>query len=228
MQDFFNFSLIKILSKDYAILDKARIRLLYYGLIISSLSLTALIGNIYFQSVPLLVTTNSVLLASTIILFKALTYRPNWRVISHVILIVGTIINVFDVYVSLQNVDAITMEIVIMIVLFSFYMLGQKMGLLYSALNVVPVVVFMVLQFSNLYALNQKPEKVEQSTIILCILSSFILIIFIHSQFYTAFLKSIRQLKETSDEQNALNHRYEIAIEKAEKSFEAKSEFLST
>jgi signal transduction histidine kinase len=113
-------------------------------------------------------------------------------------------------------------------VLFSFYMLGQKMGLLYSTLNVVPVVVFMVLQFSNAYALDQKPEKVEQSTIILCILSSFILIIFIHSQFYTAFLKSIRQLKETGDEQNALNHKYEIAIEKAEKSFEAKSEFLST
>jgi len=228
MQGFFNFSLNKILSKDYSILDNARIRLLYYGLIISFLSLTALIGNIYFQNAPLLITTNCVLLACTIILFKALTYRPNWHAISHIILVAGTIINVFDVYVSLQNVDAVTMEIVIMIMLFSFYMLGQKVGLLYSALNVVPVVIFMVLQFSNAYVLNQKPEKVEQSTIILCLLSGFILIIFIHSQFYTAFLKSINQFKERGDEQDALNHKYQLAIEKAEKSFEAKSEFLST
>ena len=141
---FFNFSLSSILSKDYSVLDNARIRLLYYGLILSFVLLAALIGNIYFQSAPFLVTTNIVLLVSTGILFKALTYRPNWRIISHVILVIGTIINLLDVYISLQNVDAITMEVVIMIVLFSFYMLGQKMGLLYSALNVVPVVIFMI------------------------------------------------------------------------------------
>jgi len=209
-------------------LDNARIRFLYYGLILSFFALTALIGNIYFQHVPLLFVTNCTLLASTVILFKALTYRPNWRIISHIILIIGTIVNVFNVYVTLQNVDAITMEIVIMIVLFSFYMLDEKMGLIYSALNVAPVLVFMVLQFNNDYALTQKPEKVEQSTVIICILTSFMLIIFIHRQFYIAFLKSIGQLKQKSDEQQALNHKYELAIEKAEKSFEAKSEFLST
>jgi signal transduction histidine kinase len=225
---FFNFSLSKIVSGEYSILDNARIRLLYYGLIISICALIALIGNIYYQHLFFLTITNSVLLVSALVLFKMLTYKPNWRVIANVILIIGTFINLLDVYIPLQNVDAITIEIIIMIVLFSFYMLGQKLGLFYSALNVVPIVVLMVLQFSNSYVINLKPEKVEESTVIICILVSFILIIFIHSHFYNAFLKSIRQLKQTSEEQIALNHKYEIAIEKAEKSFEAKSEFLST
>lgn len=209
-------------------MDNARIRLLYYGLIISIFSLIALIGNIYYQHLFFLTITNSVLLVSALVLFKVLTYKPSWRVIANVILIIGTFINLLDVYISLQNVDAITIEIIIMIVLFSFYMLGQKLGLFYSALNVVPVVVLMVLQFSNSYIISLKPEKVEESTFIICVLASFILIIFIHSHFYNAFLKSIRQLKQTSEEQIALNHKYELAIEKAEKSFEAKSEFLST
>jgi len=225
---FYNFSLSKILSKDYSILDSARIRLLYYGLIISMATLAAVIGNIYFQGLSLLPITDAVLLGSALILFKAFTYRPHWRLISNIILVIGTVVNVFDVYIALQNVDAISIEIIIMIVLFSFYMLGQRAGLIYSALNVIPVVIFMVLQFSNSYGLNMKPEKPEQSTFIICALASFLLIIFIHSQFYTAFLESIRQLKQTSDEQAGLNQKYEIAIEKAEKSFEAKSEFLST
>jgi len=225
---FFNFSLSNIISKDDSIIDKARIRLLYYGLILSFFTLGALLANIYFQHLFILTITNSLLLISSVVLFKALTYRPNWRTITNVILIIGTFANLIDVYLALQNVDAITIEVIIAIVLFSFYMLGQKMGMIYSALNLVPVVIFMVLQFSNSYLLDMKPEKVDQSTVILCILASFILIIFIHSQFYTAFSTSIRQLKQTSDEQSALNQKYELAIEKAEKSYEAKSEFLST
>jgi len=225
---FYNFSLSQILSKDHSILDRARIRLLYYGLILSIFVLTALIANIYFQHLYFLTITNSALLAIAVILFKALTYKPNWRIITNIILITGTFINILDVYISLQNVDAITLEIIVMVMLFSYYMLGQKMGLIYTALNVVPVVLFMLLQFANSYVIDLKPEKVEQSTVILCIVAAFTLIIFIHRQFYTAFITTIRQLKETSEEQTALNQKYEVAIVKAEKSFEAKSEFLST
>jgi len=224
---FFNFSLRRIVSDEYTILDNARISLLYYGLILSFFTLIALIANIYFQHLYFLTITNTVLLASTIVLFKVLTYKPYWRAITHFILIIGSFINLLDVYISLQKVDAITIEIIIMVVLLSYYVLGRKMGLLYSLLNVIPVVIFMVLQYSNSYVIDLKPEKVDQSTVILCIFSSLILIIFIHSLFYTAFLKSIRQLKQTSDEQRALNLKYKLAIEKAEKSSEAKSEFLS-
>jgi len=225
---FYNFSLSQIISKDESIIDKARVRLLYYGLLISAGTLLALIANISYQGMPLLMITNSILFITSLILFKAFTFRPDWLRVTHAILIVGTIINVFDIYVALQNVSSITLEVVIMIVLFSFYMLGQKKGLIYSALNLFPVVIFMVLQFANSYALNMKPEKPEQSTFIICVLACFILIIFIHSQFYTAFSTSIKQLKQTSEEQTALNQKYEVAIVKAEKSFEAKSEFLST
>lgn len=47
------------------------------------------------------------------------------------------------------------------------------------------------------------------------------------NHFYTAFIKTIRQLRDTADERGKLNAEFEKVIEKAEKSAQAKSEFLS-
>ena len=62
----------------------------------------------------------------------------------------------------------------------------------------------------------------------MAILAGFILLIFICSHFYNAFIKTIRELKETSHKQSLLTAEFEEAIKKAQKSAEAKSEFLST
>nr|WP_255476715.1 ATP-binding protein [Mucilaginibacter sp. AK015] len=84
------------------------------------------------------------------------------------------------------------------------------------------------MQYDHNYYIDFKPEKSDQSTTIIAIFANFILIIFIHSHFYSAFLKNIKQLKETGEEQAALNIKFERAIEKAEKSSQVQSEFLST
>jgi len=225
---FFNFSLGKILSKDFSILDKARVQLLYFGLILSAFTLSAILASVYNQQLSLVTGTTLILLATVVILFKVLTYRPYWRTISQVLLIVATVINLFDIYVALQTVDIVTVEIAVLIVLFSFYMLGQRLGVIYSLLNLIPIVLFLLLQYTNSYTLELKPEKIDQSTTIISIAASFILITFIQSHFYRAFLKSINQLRQQSEDQTALNQKYELAIVKAEKSSEAKSEFLST
>ena len=225
---FFNFSLRKILSKDHSILDNARIQLLYFGLILSAVTLTAILASVYNQQLTVITGTTMILLGTVIIMFKALTYRPYWHTISHILLIVATVINLFDIYISLQTVDIVTVEVSILIVLFSFYMLGQRLGVIYSLLNAIPIIVFLLLQYTNSYTLQLKPEKVDQSTTIISIAASFILITFIQAHFNRAFLKSLHQLRANSEEQKALNQKYEIAIVKAEKSSEAKSEFLST
>jgi signal transduction histidine kinase/ActR/RegA family two-component response regulator len=225
---FFNFSLQKILSDDQSIIDQARIRLLYYGLQIVFLILVALLANVYYQHQPMLTITDVVLLVASAIYFKLLTYRPNWRLISHALLIIATLVNLNNVFIALQNVNIITVQVVILIIIFSFYMLGQTYGMFYSILNLVPVLVFLVIQYNNAYFIELKPEQVDQSTVIIAVFASFTLLIYIHSYFYTAFLKNIKALKNTSEDQFDLNSKLETAIDKAEKSSQAKSEFLST
>ncbi len=50
--------------------------------------------------------------------------------------------------------------------LFSFYMLGQKPGLIYSLLNIIPVLMLALLQYSNNYVPPFKPERVDETTTI--------------------------------------------------------------
>jgi signal transduction histidine kinase/ActR/RegA family two-component response regulator len=225
---FSNFSIHSIQSADLSILDNARLRLLYYGLALSFFTLFVLFVDVLYQQHAILSITTGVMLLSSAVLFKYLTYRPRWIVISHIILVIATLANIVDIFIAIQNVDVVTVEVIIAILLFSFYMLGKKAGMVYSLLNVIPVLTLMLLQYGNHYVMSFKPEKVSDSTTITAMFACFALIVFIHTHFHSAFVKTINQLKETSDNQSGLTGEFEAAIEKAQKSSEAKSEFLST
>nr|WP_290427185.1 ATP-binding protein [Mucilaginibacter aquariorum] len=84
------------------------------------------------------------------------------------------------------------------------------------------------MQYDHNYFIDFKPEKADQSTTIIAVFANFILIIFIHSHLYAAFIKNIKQLRDTGEEQTTLNIKFETAIKKAEKSSQVQSEFLST
>lgn len=226
--DFFNFSINKILKRELSILDQARIRLLYYGLLLAIVGLGALFLSVYMQNLKVMTATCATVLITLLALFKYLTYKPHWHTISHILLLVGTLVNLATVFAILQDVNIITIQIIILVIVFSFYMLGQNWGMFYSLLNLLPVLIFMVMQYDHNYFINFKPEKADQSTTIIAVFANFILIIFIHSHFYAAFLKNIKQLKDNGEEQAALNIKFERAIEKAEKSSQVQSEFLST
>jgi len=225
---FFNVSLSKIQSKNDSILDNARIQLLYYGLLLGIASMLAVWASVASQNLSMLTLTAGLLFAAIIGLFKALTWKPYWRAIAHVLLIIATFVNMFDMYFALQTVDVLTYGINILVVLFSFYMLGQKTGFIYTGINVGLMLLFMLLQYTNSYTIDIKPEKLDQSTYIIGMVAMLVLLVFMLNHFYEAFENSIKQLKEKSDEEFALNQKYEVAIDRAEKSMEAKSEFLST
>jgi len=186
------------------------------------------LSRLYYQFQPLITYTAVVLLVCTVLFFKLLTYNGNWRVVSHGLLILATLANLFNVFYTLQNVNIVTIQMVIMVIIFSFYMLGQTYGIFYSILNLIPVLVFVVIQYNDAYFIQFKPEQIDQSTIIIAVFANFIILIYIHSHFYTAFYRNIQELKKTSEDQAVLNEKLGSAIEKAEKSSQAKSEFLST
>ncbi|MET3979298.1 signal transduction histidine kinase/ActR/RegA family two-component response regulator [Mucilaginibacter sp. UYP25] len=225
---FFNLSINKILTREMSILDQARIRLLYFGLLLAIVGLSALYVSVYLQNLHVMSIVLGGVLLSFIALFKYLSFKPHWRTISHMLLIIGTLVNLATVFVILQDVNIITVQIIILVIVFSFYMQGQNWGMFYSLLNLLPVLIFMVMKYDHKYFIDFKPETADDSTTIIAVFANFTLIIFIHSHFYTAFLKNIQQLKDTGEEQTALNIKFERAIEKAAKSSQVQSEFLST
>jgi len=225
---FFNFSLKKIITDEQPTLDQVKVRLLYYGFWIVFFSVSGLLLGVYLQHQQNLTIMAGCVLVCLLFLFKYLTYRPQWQQISHAVLILATLISFITVYGLIQTVDIITIQVILLTMLFSYYMLGQKWGLFYSLLNLIPVVFFLVLKYNGYYVVPIQTERIGQGTIITGLFASFIIIIFIHSHFYRAFIKNIGQLKETGDEQIELNKKLEAAIQTAEKSSKVKSEFLST
>ncbi|PJJ79681.1 ATP-binding protein [Mucilaginibacter auburnensis] len=225
---FFNFSINKILHSGQSALDAARVRLLYYGLALSFFtSLLLFFEVLYKEHFIISIIIGSLTLISAI-LFKYLTYRPRYRVISHIILVVATLANIVNIYIAKQNADAVTVGVIILITLFSFNMLGQKAGFVYSALNIVPTLALLILQHNNSFLITLKPEKIDDATFIISLSSCLMLILFVYSHFYAAFNRAIYELSQTGTMRDQITADFEQAIEKANKSSEAKSEFLST
>jgi len=225
--NFFNLSIDNLLSDEQSVLEQARIRLLYYGLGLVFVTIAAIFLTVFVQRQSVLVIIAGGVMLVLLILFKYLTWKNDWRLIAHILLGLGTAINLVDIFVLFQKTDILTVQIVLMIIIFSFYMLGRSWGLWYSLANLVPVGAFMLYSYYNIYIISIKPERIDQSTVIISVLANFVLFVFVHNHFYNAFQKSIRQHKQTSEEQARLNLSLESAIEKAEKSSLAKSEFLS-
>ncbi len=225
---FFNLSLNKLLNDEQSIIDQARIKLCYYTLYFGLFTTIVIWINLYMLRQPLLAVTAGFFTAIIVILLKYFTWQADWKTTAHVILSFTTVINFFGIFYVLQSVNIVAVLAVIVVILYSYYMLGPKWGLSYSVFNVLTVIGFLMYEYRHSYFIDAKPEKLDDSTLIITALTLFIDIVFIHSLFYAAFVKSIQQLKKTTEQQSKLNLKLEVAIEKAEKSSHAKSEFLST
>ncbi|QQL48427.1 ATP-binding protein [Mucilaginibacter ginkgonis] len=228
----FNFSLKKIINPHQSVLDQARVSLLYYALIFSFFAFSATTVVLFLQSqkgdYSYLLYVGILINLIFAVLFKYLTATGDWKSVSHVLLIVVTAFNISNLYIISQVVDIVCIQLILIVILASFYTVGQRYGMFYSMINLVPTMAFMVLRYMHMYLIPIKPEAINPSITIMVILINFILIIFIHSHFYSAFLGNIKQLWSTSAAQSKLNSELEVAIQKAEQSTQAKSDFLST
>jgi len=192
-RSFFNLSVNTLLDDDsLSIIDQARIRLVYYGLIMAILGVAAIIPNVYSLQQNGQLTSAYFLLGAFVILFKVFTYRPDLVFVSHALLITGTFFQLFSVYVTFQSINIIIIQLVILSILFSFYMLGSKWGTIYSLVNLLPMLGYLIYSDFNNTLSSIKPEKIDGYTMIVALFFNFILIMFITGHFYGAFIKNIK------------------------------------
>ncbi|WP_295652898.1 response regulator [uncultured Mucilaginibacter sp.] len=225
---FFNLSINNILSDDLSIIDQARIRLVYYGLLLAMMGILVILPNAFTQHDDIQLVSAYFLLGAFAILFKYFTYKPDFVFVSHALLIIGTFFELFSVFVTFQSINIIIIQLIILIILFTFYMLGTKWGTIYSLANLLPVLGYLIYSDFNNTLLSIKPEKIDGYTMIVGLFFNFILIMFIQGHFYAAFVKNIKELKDLADSEKQLNEKLEVAMVKSEKSSQVQSDFLST
>jgi len=226
---FFNLSLKNLLDEDQPILDQARIRLIYYGLLLALIGVITVIPNVYSLHQTMQTYMGIGLVVLLVCIFKYFTYKPRFKLVSHILLVFGCISVVSTVYVVFQTVNIISVQLIILIILYAYYMLGVKWGTSYSLIVLLPVLAYLVYaDANNLLVSSIRPEKLDSYTLIVGIFFNFILIMYIQGHFYAAFLKNITQLKEFAESEKLLNDQLAKAVDVAEKSTQTQSEFLST
>ena len=225
---FFNLSVKNILSEDDSILDKARIRLIYFGLILAFIAILAIIPNVYSLHETMQTNLSIALLITLVLLFKYFTYKPDFESISHCLLVLGTFLILTVIYVVFQEVNIVVIQLVILVILFGYYMLGVRWGTIYSLINLAPMLVYLVWIDSNHFMNHVRPEKLDNYTLTVVVFFNFILIMFIQGHFYGAFLKNIKQLKELADSEKQLSEKLGLAVHRSEQSSQVQTEFLST
>src|SRR5438309_2137313 len=102
-----NISVWNILTEEQSMLDQARIKLLYYGLFLAFVALCTLSSNVYLQHLTIFSYVTVTLVVAVTLMFKYLTYKPDWAMISHALLGLGTIVNLINVFVVIHEVDVV-------------------------------------------------------------------------------------------------------------------------
>ncbi|WP_353132072.1 ATP-binding protein [Pseudopedobacter sp.] len=209
----FNWSLSKTLKTVPDILERAKIKVFVIIYVLNYPKLLAAIYDHVSWSRSDLLLVDIVGLVITTITLKLLLSKPRYvNILIHIV----QILSAFSVFRILNihkyGIDILITQHVYMLIVFSFYGLGRKWGILYSTINIFSVI-FYLLQ-------NQGGEFITESSrystyvYIFIVLINFLVLALSHYYFHAALYGTLEEKKELTD--------------KLKKTAKDKTDFLST
>jgi signal transduction histidine kinase/CheY-like chemotaxis protein len=217
----FNWSLRKLLISEPDTFQKAKIKILYTVLLFSIVKILIVVPLAWYHHQPFQLGRSSVLLLLYIGMFKLLLSNKNTVTLNgHIIIWTGLFIIWSNLFVTVQTVNIITMQFVYMIILSSFYLLGKRIGMVYSFLCVLPIIIHLF-GGQDFIHVDRAPEQLGSPGYQMVVILNFITLITAHNLFHQAFRANIA-------EKEALNKQLHIAVADANYAAQSKSDFLST
>jgi CheY-like chemotaxis protein len=221
-------SINKTLKAQPPLSGRSKSNVLFLWCLISVAAAVGLIVSIYFEHTILSLITLFTVLFCFSVYFKYIFFRPVWRQIAHAMLIMATLVNFNDAYLASQNVNIITVQLIMLAIVFSFTMLGREWGLFYSFLNLVPTLVFLVLEYNNNYFIALSSGQVDLSSLVISLCVDVVLIILILSNFFIPFFRKIKKPKKISEDEMDISSLLALAHENDEVSSHLTSTFTNT
>lgn len=228
MFNIINKKLDLVFENDPDPLNKVRARFLVNTLLFSLTIIILTLPSFYFNFPSLFIFFRTIGLAAlqfTLLWFLLNTSK--WRLIAHLICImVGSLIW-SNIYIDAPGIRIITLQWTLLIVVMSYYLLGTKWGVFYSALSLL----FMLFYFQilgNDIITDLRPIDSNRYTFAVIFSFNFLLIMYGQYHFFNAFNLTIDRLSEKQIAEKLLNEKLSQALIDAEQSTLAKTYFLST
>jgi len=202
-------------------LMQARIKILTFGLgflmllIIAILLLLLSSGKIAIM-IRLMVLLLTLLFASYLLLYKAL-----WRNAAHILLFSLSLYILTNILMYKHGINMVTFQLSIIIISASFYILGKNWGIIYSAINAMPIIITFMMTRAQGGSIYLSDAEVSSNTFMLCLVVNFILLILMQYEFFKSFYQS--QIKERE-----LNNQLQSALKEAQEATRMRADFLSS
>ncbi|WP_207426149.1 ATP-binding protein [Pedobacter sp. SYSU D00535] len=218
----------RIAARETDPLNQARVKVLCYGLT-ANLALTSIATLLYFiQGPPLQFFRGLIAFAIAVVSVYLVYHFPVWRKVSHFICIVLSLVVWSNLLVYVKGTNIPTLQFAFLVVVFSFYVLGQKWGLIYSLLNILPIVAYTVLDGKHYFFSNIPAQPISQPAYVFVVTYNFLLIVFLHYHFFKTFNQNILHVTKAKNDLSSMNKVLQQAMKELEKTSKAKMDFLST
>ncbi len=206
---------------------KANNSSLYYVFVFVA-AVTGLSVSVYFQHTIVTKIVGFTLMFCAVIFFRFIKFRPVWVQIAHAMLIAATLVNFNDAYLAAQSVNIVTIQLILLAILFSFYMLGKDWGLFYSLLNLVPTFVFFLLEYDNNYFSALHSGKVDLYELIISLMIDAALIVIFQFTYHKPFFKKMMPASQSDDEVINVSHLQDLTFKNDRALSEVTSEIKKT
>ncbi|RZL43102.1 MAG: hypothetical protein EOP00_22850, partial [Pedobacter sp.] len=208
-------------------LNKVRASFLLNTLAISLFVALFTLPGFWLKSLDLLFYRSIAIVVTQAIFIWIIIYLNKWKTIAHLMCIMVALIIYTNFFVNIEGINIISLQFVILLVTFSYYLLGKKWGLFYSILSAASIFLY----FTAVGRVGV--EAIERTTIndytfYGVVIFNFVLMFYIQYHFFNAFSKTVDNLEARELEGRLLNEKLKVAMVEIKQTAQAKSNFLST
>lgn len=218
---FFNWSLKKLLDTETDNFNKARISILFTLIVFSLVKLMIVVPAGYYFGQDFQLMRSVSLLVLFIVFLKVLLFnKESTRIIGTIMIWIALLLTWTNLFITAQTINIITIQVVFMTILSSFYLLNWRWGLIYSFLGFIPIIILLVTG-PGISITDIPPAELASPAYEIIVVLNFITIIIAHFLYYRAFNNSVA-------EKEALNLQLQNAVKEANSAVQSKADFLST
>lgn len=197
---FFEWPIKHILRQETNIINRSRLKMLSYGLMLRLITTSVVIVSLYIhhKAQAHLTLIFYVLLIITLVLTRL--NKITWPIMVHfsllcMITLIWTTIFFFD-----QEINLITTQFILLVFIYANYLLDKRGRFIYPLISVIPVILFTVFKQGIQTQLPFQPSHVDELTYFIIIIHNFAFIFFTQYYFLNTFNRAVDKLQTSRTE----------------------------
>jgi len=216
----YNWSLKKILLTISDSFHRSSVKILYIFLVLTIVKILILAPFYYIGDNHRHLVAIGIFLFICVILLKILLIHKKYtRSLAHLIVSLGIIFILSILFIISNNINIVMIQLISMIMLSSFFLLGRTYGIIYSIIVFFPILFLIIINQDII--LLQPSNRLNSLSFQITVFLNFVTILIWHYLYHEAYSNNIL-------EKELLNDRLILAVEEANTAAQSKSDFLST